>query len=351
MSVLIDALKKAEAKPLTGLPQRSAADWLSVPGNLATSLGLSREMGLVIAAALAFIIGYFVYVYLAMQGSSAHLIPSLTQTSPPAAVAPGPAPSVSMPATPASASVAQAPLLSAIGQPDSRPPAKTPAATEPAQPQASATQNANDNNAPDDSVKVAAGGKTPAINPLASQAYLAWQQGRFEQAQALYSALLQQQPTNTDALLGLAAIAAQRDQPDQAVRYYSNVLRLDPHNPTAQAGLINLADAADPQATGPRLRQLVASEPNNAALSYALGNHYSRSGNWQAAEQAYFSAVGNDPGHPDYVYNLAVSLDHLGQTSQALGYYQQAIRLAAQRGHSSFDSNQVKARIQALSNP
>lgn len=349
MSLLIDALKKAEAKPLAGLPERSAPDWLAVPGNLATSLGLSREMGLVIAAALAFIIGYFVYVYLAMQGPSSRLIPSLTQVSTPPTAPPaaGPALSAAMPA--AAVPIAAAPTPP--GAAASKPQTETRPASEPARTATDLAANNADSSPSSDTVKVAAGGKAPTINPLASQAYLAWQQGKFEQAQALYTALLQQQPSNTDALLGLAAIAAQRNQPDQAVRYYSNVLRLDPHNPTAQAGLINLADAADPQATGPRLRQLVASEPGSAALSYALGNHYSRNGNWQAAEEAYFAAVGNDPEHPDYVYNLAVSLDHLGQSSQALGYYQQALRLATQRGHGSFDIDQVKARIQALSNP
>ncbi len=341
MSLLIDALKKAEAKPLTGLPDRGAADWLAIPGNLAASLGLSREMGLVIAAALIFICGYFTYVYFAMRGPAVRPPAVLSQ---PVAQAP-------VPAAPASA------VLAPTAQAGTPTQAATVTATEaksgsaPAQTQQTGTADKTRDNATDpDQVTIVRGSRAPAINPLAAQAYGAWQKGQLEQAQTLYLALLQQQPHNVDAMLGLAAIAAQGKQPDQAVRYYSAALQLDPHNPTAQAGLINLADAADPAATGTRLRQLVASEPGNAALYYSLGNHYSRSGNWQAAEEAYFSAVGSAPQHPDYAFNLAVSLDHLGQSEQARLYYQQAITLAEQHGYG-FDINQAKARLATLSQP
>lgn len=340
MSLLIDALKKAEDKPLTGIASRTTSDWLAIPGNLASSLGLSREMGLVIVAALVFIGSYFIYVYFAMQGPAARLF----------AAAPQPVEQIT---TPVAAPEPVKPLQ--VTQPASQPQSSIPAeakstrSSAPSQ-QADTPAQTGDMLTRQDQVKIVSGNQSPAINPLALQAYNAWQEGKLDQAQTLYTALLQQQPSNVDALLGLAAIASQRKQSDQAVRYYSSVLQLDPHNPTAQAGLINLADAADPSATGTRLRQLVANEPGNAALYYALGNHYSRNGNWQAAEEAYFSAVETAPQHPDYAFNLAISLDHLGQGRQALQYYQQAISLAVQHRYS-FDMNQAKARAAALDQP
>jgi hypothetical protein len=55
-----------------------------------------------------------------------------------------------------------------------------------------------------------------------------------------------------------------------------------------------------------------------------------------------------EPSNPDYAFNLAVGLEHLGQRGIAAGYYRQALELARLRGHAGFDQVQVAGRLARL---
>jgi tetratricopeptide (TPR) repeat protein len=92
---------------------------------------------------------------------------------------------------------------------------------------------------------------------------------------------------------------------------------------------------------------LLAQQPDATFLNFALGNQYAVQGRWEDAQSAYFRAFSADPEHPDYAYNLAVSLDHLRQPRLALEYYQRALALAGKRA-VGFNSAQVEARIREL---
>ena len=70
---------------------------------------------------------------------------------------------------------------------------------------------------------------------------------------------------------------------------------------------------------------------------------------WTEAQQAFFEAFRIDPVNPDYLFNLAVSLDQLRQTRLALDYYRKAESVAATRGGGQFDRNTVARRISELS--
>ena len=67
---------------------------------------------------------------------------------------------------------------------------------------------------------------------------------------------------------------------------------------------------------------------------------------WAEAQQSFFQAHVADPTNPDYVYNLAVSLDHLRQTSLAAQYYARA--LAAESQAVAFDRSQAEIRLRQL---
>ena len=79
---------------------------------------------------------------------------------------------------------------------------------------------------------------TPEVAPQLMNAYQAFQQNRLDAAQESYQKMLLTEPNNTEALLGLAAIAEQQKQPEKAAQYYLQVLHLDPKNAIAQAGLL-----------------------------------------------------------------------------------------------------------------
>jgi Tfp pilus assembly protein PilF len=186
------------------------------------------------------------------------------------------------------------------------------------------------------------------VDPILMQAYQALQQGDLALARNLYQQVLLAEPRSIDALLGLGAIAWKEGRIEEAGQHYQRVLELEPRNPYAQAGLIAIIGGADPQASESRLRQLIAREPS-AFLYFTLGNLYADQGQWPGAEQAYFQAYQLQPDNPDYAFNLAVGLEHIGQIRPALDYYRKALDLSFRKGRANFDQNLVIQRVGQLS--
>lgn len=186
------------------------------------------------------------------------------------------------------------------------------------------------------------------VDPTLMQAYEALQRGDLALARNLYQQVLLAEPRSVDALLGLGAIAWKEGRIEEAGQRYQRVLELEPRNPYAQAGLIAIIGGADPQASESRLRQLIAREPS-AFLYFTLGNLYADQGQWPGAQQAYFQAYQLQPDSPDYAFNLAVGLEHIGQIRPALDYYRKALDLSFRKGRANFDQNLVIQRVGQLS--
>lgn len=187
----------------------------------------------------------------------------------------------------------------------------------------------------------------PRANATLEHAYDALQAGQIDEAQRGYEQVLRSDAKNTDALLGLATIAARQGQTERAQAYYLNALESDPNDATAQAGVINTRGQADPGQAESRLKTALGNQPEAAALHFALGNVYARQLRWSEAQQAYFNAYSSEPDNADFIFNLAVSLDHLHQNKLAAQYYQRALNAAA-TANTSFDLLQVKARLLEL---
>lgn len=326
-------------------------------GGLGNAVAYLREHPLVVFGPIAalFLIGYGTYIYLQMTS------PGMVARQAPRSASPRP-PSAPTPASASGASTAAAPEspipLTALGSPPpegasrARPAGATaaapiPASQPPASTQALATAVPAAAPAERDAIKVTAGGAAPVVNPLLSEAYAALNAGDLELAPQLYNQLLRSEPNNVDALLGLAAIATQQGDSEQASRHYLKVLQVEPRNALAQAGLIGMLGRADPLAAETRLKQLIAREPS-AYLYFTLGNVYADQNRWPDAQQAYFQAHYLQSSNPDFAYNLAIGLEHVGQPKLALEYYQRALRLAAATSRANFSTAAVEERISAL---
>lgn len=184
-------------------------------------------------------------------------------------------------------------------------------------------------------------------NPLLKRAYQALQADQADDAQDAYEKVLRDDRKNSDALLGLATLAVRRGQTASAAALYRQALEADPKDAYAQAGLINLTGLESPERSESRLKTLLASQPDSAALNFALGNLHSRQARWNEAQQAYFRAHAAEPDNADHLFNLAVSLDHLHQEPLAARYYRMALNAPAVPG-GTFDKNQVNRRLLEL---
>jgi hypothetical protein len=262
-----------------------------------------------------FLAGFGLYVYLQIANPGLFIRQAPPAPRPPAPLAQAPAQPAAVPQPLPTAPLIQ-PGAEAGG---TQPAAATPAPpARPAAPAVAAAVPAAPPQAPRTGIVVSRGSAAERVPPQLAEAYAALEANRLEEAGNLYNQLLRTEPRNIDALLGLAAIAMQQGKTDEATKHYLQILRLDPRHALAQSGLIAILGRADPLAAEARLEQLIARDPA-PFLYFTLGNLYADQSQWAQAQQAYFQAYHLEPGNPDYAYNLAVGLEHLGQTGVGPG--------------------------------
>lgn len=286
-----------------------------------------------VAAVGVIAIGIYVYLQITNPGLFIAQAPPVSRSQPPLSQAPQPA----TPSTPVAIGSVVAPA-----EPRTESPV-TPAAPAAPRPAAVAPVAAQIR----DTIHISAGNAEPKLDPQLSQGYAALQSGRLDAARQFYSDAARSDPRNVQAQLGLAAVAMQENKSEEASRIYFYVLDLEPRNAYAQSGLIALLGRADPASAEAKLKQLIAREPM-ASLYFTLGNLYGEQSRWAEAQQAYFQAHHLDPANPDYAYNLAVGLEHVGQHKLAVGYYQRAVARAIATGRSGFNLAQAQERLRQL---
>jgi len=187
----------------------------------------------------------------------------------------------------------------------------------------------------------------PRIAPGVEAGYRALLAGDLAAARRDYAAAVQSDSTSVDAQLGLATVEARMGNVPRAAAAYRHALDLDPRNPTALAGLAALADNAPPESLENALRADIEQHPDSAALRLTLGNLYASQRRWPEAQAAYFEAERLQPENADVAYNLAVSLDHLGQRRAAADFYRRALELRADEG-AQFDAAAASRRLAQL---
>ncbi len=195
-----------------------------------------------------------------------------------------------------------------------------------------------------------------SVDPALLAAWQAYRNDDLRTAWQHYGNVLHKDAKNRDALLGMAAIAQQQSQDAIAARYYNQVLMLDPRDPIANAGMSALLGTSDAAATESRLKLLLAQQSRSSAtaqssaLHFALGNLYAEQSRWGDAQQAYFNAYNLEQNNAQFAFNLAVSLDHLGQGKLAAQHYQRALQLDVS-DNPGFNRAQTQQRINELMAP
>jgi tetratricopeptide (TPR) repeat protein len=181
-------------------------------------------------------------------------------------------------------------------------------------------------------------------NVAVREAFNAYQNGHYGAAKSLYKSVLKNEPDNRDAHLGLAAIAISEGDRKSAYSHYVHLVELNPLDTLAMSSLIGLSNSADPVQDESAIKLLIQQDDSIPYLYFLLGNLYAKQKRWTSAQQAFFDAYRLDTTNADYVLNLAISLDQLGQYRTALDFYKTAIDLT-QHSSSRFDPVSVNQRI------
>ena len=187
----------------------------------------------------------------------------------------------------------------------------------------------------------------PRIAPEVAAGYEQLVAGNLAAARRSYAQALGADPSNLDARLGLATVEARSGNRNAALEHYGSALDIDPRNSTALAGLAAMSSHASSEAVEAQMRAGVSRYPRSAALRFTLGNLYASQSRWGEAQAEYYEAYRLEPGSSDILYNLAVSLDHLGQSRLAAEHYARALEAARDR-RGQFDAAAVARRLAEL---
>lgn len=336
----------APSRP-AGSAAGAAADRDVVRNSFAAKAGMGGERkGVLIVAGLGMLAVGIAGAYLWLQLKPAAAPVAARPTTGLATVRPAPAPSP-YPETSAQAVRTDPPPRSTEQPPQVSPPRNT----DPLSPisrraeTAPVTRRAPALAAGESAIRVTSAPQ--GVDPAIDEGYRLLLAGDLARARAAYGRVLRSEPRNADALHGIAAIALREGRAEEAAIAFQRILESNPADSAAQAGVIGLNGQSDAIAGESRIKSLIASQGDLPVLNFALGNLYARQQRWNDAQQAYFKAVTGEGDNPDYLFNLAVSLDQLHQPRLAAQYYGQALTAAA--GHSAaFDRRQAEQRLREL---
>lgn len=176
--------------------------------------------------------------------------------------------------------------------------------------------------------------------------YKALGQNQFAQAREAYSQVLANNPTQRDALLGIAYAHQALGNTDQALSTLRRLVELYPRDSDGMSALY-LIGGGDLVVEETRFKQLLERSEHPAAVHYTLGVLYYDQNRFGEAERAFSRAASLSPTQPDYAYNLALALDQLGRNREAARQYVVALNLANQTS-AIFSRDLARARLRIL---
>ena len=133
------------------------------------------------------------------------------------------------------------------------------------------------------------------IQDLLRQALACQQQGRLEQAEAMYNHILSINPTHFHALHYLGVIYDLRGDFNKAIELIEKSININ---------------------------------PNDAEAYNNLGLAYKSKGDWMQAVNCYKHALKLDPNYPEVIYNIGIALHHAEMYEQAIDYYKQVLQMS-----------------------
>ena len=217
---------------------------------------------------------------------------------------------------------------------------------------ACSAQNSNQRAAPapteqtEAQLQIQRGTLKASVDADVMRGYKALGQNQFSQAREAYSQVLTSNPTQRDALLGIAYAHQALGNTDQALSTLRRLVELYPRDSDGMSALY-LIGGGDLVAEETRFKQLLDRSEYPAAVHYTLGVIYFEQRRFGEAERAFSRASSLSPAQPDYAYNLALALDQLGRSRDAARQYVVALNLANQTS-AVFSRDLARARLRIL---
>jgi tetratricopeptide (TPR) repeat protein len=155
--------------------------------------------------------------------------------------------------------------------------------------------------------------------------------GKLIEAEAAWSALAKQYPTNPEPLAHLGLIEARQEHYTQAVAYYRKAIALNPSMPGLQLNLgLAYFKAGDYQQAIHQLSPLIKADPTDQRLAILMGMSHYGLGQYAAASPYLSQASDRDPQNLALLLTLAHSCLLSNQYQCVLDAYHRIIALNAE---------------------
>jgi len=152
--------------------------------------------------------------------------------------------------------------------------------------------------------------------------------GRFQEAEAIYRRLIQENPENADAWHLLGVIASQRGDKDTAIELISRATAINPSNPLFYNNLGLVLQKVGRLDEGfEHFRTAVRLMPDYPEAHNNLGNALMKQGRMDEAIECYQKAINLRPDYGDAHNNLGNALMKQGRMDEAIECYQKALHL------------------------
>lgn len=177
-------------------------------------------------------------------------------------------------------------------------------------------------------------------------AYDAYREQDYRQAETYYLRALEIEPFHADALAGLAAVYQQTGRIERATETYQKILDYDPENTLAASAIISQRSKDADWDAESGLKVLLQRFPNSHHLHYVLGSNFAKESRWADARHEFLAAYRLAPRNADYSFNVAVSMEKLGDYNEARNYYE--VALATAGNGSNFDKEVVAQHLSQM---
>ena len=166
------------------------------------------------------------------------------------------------------------------------------------------------------------------VAPLISQGLALHQQGKFNEAQALYEQVLETQANYFDALQLSGALLVQTKQFTKAVYFLTRALQVNPNHAASYSNLgIALQELKLFKEALESYEEAVRIKPDYADAYYNRGNILQKLEQFEEAIASYDKAISINPNYADAQSNRGIALKALGSLDEALASYDKAIRI------------------------
>jgi tetratricopeptide (TPR) repeat protein len=174
---------------------------------------------------------------------------------------------------------------------------------------------------------------------------LAYEEGEYERAVALYQDAVKKNPDDAEAWSNLGQVLVRLGRTADAIPNFERAISILPgrwayHFNLARAyGLLNRWDEAVAS-----YREAERLYPNDYAVSFNLGLALRKTGDHAGAIEEFKKAIALDPQDPTFHLSLATSYEAIGREAEAVEAYRRTLELAPEAP----EAPRIRAHIERL---